>query len=755
MTFCTGNSALRITTHLLLGALVCFATTEPLNGFHHSIHMYVQLINHSTWRIVVHSSSTTSFECLVYRTLQQSSGVSLEQANNSHRILVSKNRNAGKLYPSDSNFKNDEPEETCDKAFYKCMESDACTHCFAEIKEKDIDWTGVTADTDCSLVVNALSDSNVCQSIGSPTTNEGKIFCETFHTCVVFDDDDDEGGESIDCDALEKCEWEGKRDSLIGDGVCHDRFMGGCYNSKVCDYDGGDCCKDTCVTPKNSYLKCGTDGWMCRDPTSKDCDPTVTLKCPPSKHDNDNDKEKKKCDTGEALYRVDMRDSFGDGWDDTKLKVTVKETDKEVFTGQLEDGAEGHDFMCLSMDPTCYKVVVDSGSWGRESSWFVSAASPGSPTIASGGGLTHCDFPVAGDSCENTCSGRSSRTPSNTDDYTDLKEMEKCINTQCVIQKEACSKDTYCKKCVVEDVPEECYSLDSFKAVTDCALCKCSKNQSANAFCEKKLAPGVLPPSNKGGDDEHKEEKCSPMEVIAGGTAILEFGSCMRGYSITSMLTDEYDTNNFGELDDFEACAHGYNNKADHGGKTALDCVRKLIQAMDPDPNQEAPTKAIAEIAKLVHEEGETFCECTKIASDDCPLCPAFFNFKTLLYESLDACLALDQIDCAAWDEFQNLCRPKFEKKYGSIEFGGTDQCNFVHDGCDGAGPFPAFRRFDCKDELKESGESWKWYLDYEKKCLQDDDTPPTPPPPSPKRPVAPPTPHEVPKVCFVSIRLT
>jgi hypothetical protein len=165
---------------------------------------------------------------------------------------------------------------------------------------------------------------------------------------------------------------------------------------------------------------------------------------------------------------------------------------------------------------------------------------------------------------------------------------------------------------------------------------------------------------------------------------------------------------------------------------------------MEPAVNPKVPTKAIAEIAKLVYQEGDAFCTCAKQASDDCPLCPAFFNFKALLYESIDACEALDQIDCAAWDDFQKPCRPKFKSKFGSYEFSDTSQCAYVHDGCDKVGPFPAFRRINCKYELRNSPDSWEWYMMYEKECVNKEISPTAP---VPARPTMPPIPHEQPKV--------
>tara|TARA_Y100001972_G_C7598035_1_gene299673 strand:- start:215 stop:910 length:696 start_codon:yes stop_codon:yes gene_type:complete len=51
--------------------------------------------------------------------------------------------------------------------------------------------------------------------------------------------------------------------SLIGDSVCD--HTGG-YNSADCDYDGGDCCLDSCKLRDFSLL-CGISGYYCIDPS--------------------------------------------------------------------------------------------------------------------------------------------------------------------------------------------------------------------------------------------------------------------------------------------------------------------------------------------------------------------------------------------------------------------------------------------------------------------------------------------------------
>ena len=60
-------------------------------------------------------------------------------------------------------------------------------------------------------------------------------------------------------------------ENFIGDGVCDDDLPG-CYNTSICNYDGGDCCEDKCQD--GAYTQCGSSGYFCADPTSTKCDPT-------------------------------------------------------------------------------------------------------------------------------------------------------------------------------------------------------------------------------------------------------------------------------------------------------------------------------------------------------------------------------------------------------------------------------------------------------------------------------------------------
>lgn len=56
--------------------------------------------------------------------------------------------------------------------------------------------------------------------------------CSDFETC------------EFDCDALSECNFPGFNPNFLGDGFCD---MTGCYNHKICGFDGGDCCEGSCV----------------------------------------------------------------------------------------------------------------------------------------------------------------------------------------------------------------------------------------------------------------------------------------------------------------------------------------------------------------------------------------------------------------------------------------------------------------------------------------------------------------------------
>lgn len=368
----------------------------------------------------------------------------------------------------------------------------------------------------------------------------------------------------------------------------------------------------------------------------------------------------------------------------------------------------------------------------------------GAPAIAGGGSPMDCNFGVAGGNCESTCTGKPNIKPADDPGYKQLKDLFKCVEDKCLIQVGACHKDEVCDGCFHADPEDYCYANDAFTAVADCTLCQCTDTKKAD-FCQKKVSPGsVLPPTPPADGGQTKKDPCTPAETISGGSAVINFSKCVNYEQVAMMVTD-FNQNNFGDLDKFEACAHSFTT-ADHGGHTALGCLQILVNAMNGASsveNKDSPAEAIKSLALSLYKDAATFCDCAKVASDKCPLCPSFMNFKTLLYESLDACQALDEIDCDAWKEFYLPCQTNMADKFGTVNFNKEEQCNYIRDNCGGVGPFPAFRRLDCDKEV--SDEAWSFYQQYSKSCLKGEPLPPQPQPqpkPTPK-PAPAPTPSD------------
>jgi hypothetical protein len=307
--------------------------------------------------------------------------------------------------------------------------------------------------------------------------------------------------------------------------------------------------------------------------------------------------------------------------------------------------------------------------------------------------------------------------------------MYNCIQKKCIIQVGTCQADDSCKPCFTQDAPEFCFANDNFNAVIDCGLCSCTEDKDLSSFCEKKATPGSIVPPKTPTDKKDAPAPCSAKQTLQGSSAVLMFSQCTDFDEVGMMITD-FDQNNFGALDTFEACAHSYKNENLHGGKTALGCMQILANAIT-DPTKgakpDAPTEAISALASRIYHQAEDFCSCASKASAACPLCPSFQNFKTLLYETMDACQALDEIDCDAWNEFYTPCKKNIENMFGSVDFTNQKQCDYAQDSCGGAGPFPAFRKLDCGGEIPKP--AWDFYNIYARSCHGSDAPKPGPSP--------------------------
>ena len=683
----------------------------------------------------------------------------------------------------------------CDANFLRCINHDRCLSCFAALHKGGVDWASVPSHLSCEKAVEYLEDQDQCTDLRSSSTDL-LVFCDAFRSCIVWDDEgeggtdddddgsggggggggnddgggggDDDGPKFRGCDHLTECEWPGKHAGFVGDGICHDAIPG-CYNHEVCNYDGGDCCADTCAQEPRRWdqamdgtlVDCGQDGYACRDPASADCDRDLTGECQTGGGGGgggDDDAVPGPgdagCREGEQAYRLVQYDTWGDGWDSTTLVLT-DERKAVLYSGGLEAGSVGTEYVCLSSGAACYGVKVTGGIFGNEVSWEVKALAMGAPPIASGGTPMECGFGVGGideDECPSTCNGQPKGGHDDDPEYKTYEDMLGCLKEKCIIQVGACQDSPTCSPCLADDTKAFCYADPTYNSLVDCALCKCDDEDAdvTKEYCETKAAGGTAPSPSAAA--KKKKKVCNSQDVLTGTAAVMAFAECSDVDSISAMVTN-YDEDNFGKLDAFETCAHSYANDARHGGRKALDCMRVLHDAVSADTDGGSdsgiPTDAIAALAGHLYSNAGEFCGCASEAAKGCPTCENFVRFKVLLSETLDACQALDEIDCAAWSEFHEPCQANLADKFGSIDFGNQNQCDYVSDTCGGAGTFPAFRRLDCASEIPKA--AWDFYWLYAKECLGpvpptsgNKPRPPPPPVPAPTKkaptPASPPT---------------
>jgi len=663
---------------------------------------------------------------------------------------------------------------SCDSALLQCLMSTACRSCFETMQANSVDWTNVVPDTPCQDVLGFLVAGGHCHEVRDGALTDQDTFCTTFDSCVVWDEEDAteaakaavDGGvgadDQIDCTALTECSWPGMHEHFLGDGVCHDA-MPGCYNSKACAYDGGDCCEDTCHYPgaASFYGQCGDEGYPCRDPSSANCQPALAKVSKEFCANEDEEMDLKIfdddefaeeetlpiCGSSETLYRLVQYDSWGDGWDNTVLSFFENGDEANPkYQGGLTYGAQGTVHLCLAkMEPKCYHVKVENGVWGNEISWELRPLKAGAPVLAAGGSPTDCTVPVGGtlDGCTNTCADVRPDTKIDDPNYLSYKNMEGCIEQKCLIQVGNCAQDTSCIECMAESAPDYCYANDNFNVLIDCSMCSCTENRPS--YCDTKSS-GAATSSISGSSAATHEGKikpvpeattgsatggsgvCSPEQTIKGTSSLIKFSQCAEVDQMMAMVTD-FDNDNFGMLDLFEDCAHTYESEPSHGGKSALDCMKilhNLIMKEDEgytvqknakgEKLPENISKAVSTLAHNLYEDGESFCDCSTNVNKEAPMCSSFINFKTLIYEAVDACKSLDAIDCAAWEEFHTPCKKNLVAMYETVDFSKEEQCKYVEEMCGGAGPFPAFRRLDCGGEIAKS--AWDFHTMYSRGCL-------------------------------------
>lgn len=313
-------------------------------------------------------------------------------------------------------------------------------------------------------------------------------------------------------------------------------------------------------------MECGHDGYVCRDPKSEKCDPKYSNNCEHGNNEvpdpNAPDPADTKCDEAQTKYRLVMYDSFGDGWDQTKLTITQPDKSSDpVFKGGLETGSVGTQYVCLAKESTCVHIDVSGGEWANEVSWEVKPMTEGAPALAGGGSPMSCDFSVGGSACDNTCTGKPNIAPNNDPGYKEFKDLYTCIENKCPIQVGACTRDLTCSHCLEEEKQDYCYGSQTFVALVDCTMCQCTDRKGSD-YCASKLSPGKTGTdtnnndrNNNGRMPDGSPRPCSSAETMKGSEAVLTFGSCTK-FDQVEMLVTDYDQNHFGKLDNFESCAH-------------------------------------------------------------------------------------------------------------------------------------------------------------------------------------------------------
>ncbi len=383
-------------------------------------------------------------------------------------------------------------------------------------------------------------------------------------------------------------------------------------------------------------------------------------------------------------------DSFGDGWESSTVMTIVKTGEtKNIYNGTLHSGYEGSEVLCFPKEPACYTVKLGGGTWGNDISWQIKPVSVGSREIASGGSPMKCEFSVAGGTCENTCLGRANLDIFKDNDYQTFDNLKKCVEDKCIIQSASCKSDKACWPCMTNVPPPYCLANGNYTALVFCSQCNCAKaadETDRKEFCAAKSKKKDKKKEEDNGDDHSgKAAECDANQRKEGVEGLTLYSECSN-IADTSMLTlFEFDNDNFGLLDEFESCATKYlDNKFE---KSALNCMQLLQNAIDnpagsvtgnTKDGKAIPTEAIKAIANDLLNNGHDFCDCSSKAFKQCPPCREFMKFKTLLYESIDACNALDNIDCGAWQEFSRTCKANLIDKFGLVNFKNKQQCKYL-----------------------------------------------------------------------------
>ena len=284
---------------------------------------------------------------------------------------------------------------TCHDAHWACLHHDACRDCLADVS----DWPfAAVAAVD---LLSVAYGRNVCERHDPMAERLWETLVSECH----------EPEKTLDCSVLTSCQWEGMHPPFLGDGVCQDYE---CYNTAVCDYDGGDCERPEEDEPQRTKESC-------------------------------------------SYHQLILHESLWGTWGPAFVRVSDDQ-------GRVVVEADEATSVCLHLSSQkCYQIEASGGSWGNPVQWELQ--DPSGLVVASGSTPASCSVGCGAD----TMCATDVIDPS----HRDFKDLHHCITRECPTVWALCREDEACQQCLEESPEESCYENALFSGLVECSLCRC------------------------------------------------------------------------------------------------------------------------------------------------------------------------------------------------------------------------------------------------------------------------------------------
>ena len=224
-------------------------------------------------------------------------------------------------------------------------------------------------------------------------------------------------------------------------GECIPAYYGSGYCTKVnnnalCGYDGGDCCRSSCVYIDEKYRPCGSGGYNCRDP-----DEGGFEAFPHCRQGN-----AASFGTGYCTHSLNNADCGYDGGDCCE--------DSCISSDRNECGVDGPGFFCKDPDnggtdpyPNCEKTE-----------WI------GTGYCTDVNNNADCGYD-GGDCCEDSCVDGSRTCGSGGYDCKDPSFLEECTEILATYVESLPSSSTTVTTCLEKATPFAYYALDNMSLI--------------------------------------------------------------------------------------------------------------------------------------------------------------------------------------------------------------------------------------------------------------------------------------------------